>query len=434
MFVLSSLVALCVVGCSSNGAMSNPDMGSSGAAGSVTSHDSGGSGAAGVMSSAGSAAASGSAGPTAAGSGAGGTMPRADAGRGAAGGGGSGAAAGAAGTAAAGTSGSTQPVVMPVALPDGAPGIGFDDIDYSPELKKLLVPAGRTGNIYLIDPITLDIATISGFSKTTMFTLGKHRSGSTSASYGDGKIFAIDNETKTVRVIDPATNMITFSSMLAAPPDYVRWVETTREIWVTGPNNPGVTQSANPGIEVFTVPANAAPVHAAMIPTSNGPEALAVDNTRHRVYTNAFQGGTYAIDMTQRAIVATWKNGCSGLTVDAELDEARGFLMVVCANPGRVAVLDVVNGGTQLGEVSTGAGLDVSAYNVALHHLYIAGQTSKDLAIIAVSAAGVPTILGTVATAAGSQMVASDEYGNAWVGDPGGGRLLKVRDTYPTTP
>jgi hypothetical protein len=369
------------------------------------------------------------------GSGAGGAVARGGAGRSAAGsGGGSVDAAGRSGAAAAGTSGSSEPMVMPLALPDGAPGIGFDDMIYSPELKKLLVPAGRTGNVYLIDPITLEITTISGFSKTTMFTLGKHRSGSTAADYGGGKIFAIDNETKTVRVVDPQTNMITFSSMLAAPPDYVRWVETTGEIWVTGPNNPGVTQSANPGIEVFTVPADAAPMHAAMIPTSNGPEALAVDNTRHRVYTNAFQGGTYAIDMTQRAIVETWKNGCSGLTVDAELDEVRGFLMIVCANPGRVAVLDVAKGGAQLGEVSSGAGLDVSAYNVSLHHLYVAGQTSKDLSIIAVSAAGVPTLLGKVATAAGSQMVASDEYGNAWVGDPGGARLLKVRDTYPATP
>jgi len=31
-------------------------------------------------------------------------------------------------------------------------------------------------------------------------------------------------------------------------------------------------------------------------------------------------------------------------------------------------------------------------------------------------------------------MVAADEYGNAWVGDPGAGRLLRIRDTYPATP
>ena len=107
--------------------------------------------------------------------------------------------------------------------------------------------------------------------------------------------------------------------------------------------------------------------------------------------------------------------------------------MVVCA-AGRLAVLDVANGGKQLGEVSgAGMGVDVSAYNPTLHHMYLAGQDSADLSIIGISAAGVPTVLGKVPTAKGSQMVEADEYGNAWVGDPGAGRLLKVRDTYPAT-
>jgi len=134
------------------------------------------------------------------------------------------------------------------------------------------------------------------------------------------------------------------------------------------------------------------------------------------------------------AVVETWKNGCSALTVDLELDEARGFLMIACAS-GRLAVLDVANKGGMLGEVTTAStGVDVSAYNPMLHHMYLAGQDSGDLTVVGVSAAGKPTILGKMATAKGSQMVAADEYGNAWVGDPAGGRLLKVRDTYPATP
>jgi hypothetical protein len=81
-----------------------------------------------------------------------------------------------------------------------------------------------------------------------------------------------------------------------------------------------------------------------------------------------------------------------------------------------------------------GAGVDVCAYNSTLHHLYLAGQDSADLSIVGVSADGKPQLLGTIPTAKGSQMVASDEYGNAWVGDPGAGRLIRVRDTYPATP
>jgi hypothetical protein len=346
---------------------------------------------------------------------------------------------GGASSGGAGASGSPStdagPLVVPVPLPDGNGGIGFDDLVYSPVLKKVIAPAGRTGDVDLVDPVTLEVTVIGGFSKTTMFTLGKHRSGSTSADVDDGghALYAIDNETKTVRVVDVATKMISFTTMLAAPPDYVRFIKPTNEIWVTGPNNPGVTPSANPGIEVFTLPMGAAPAHAALIPISNGPEGMAVDDTRKRVYTDSFQGTTYAVDMEKRTVVETWSNGCPGLTVDLQVDEARGFVMVPCATPGKVVVLDAGNGGKKLGELSTGSGVDVCAYNPTLHHFYMAGQTSMDLSIVGISAAGVPTLLGKIPTAMGSQMVAADDLGNAWVGDPGAGRLLKIRDTYPAS-
>ncbi|HEY8925757.1 MAG TPA: hypothetical protein VIU64_15325, partial [Polyangia bacterium] len=322
-----------------------------------------------------------------------------------------------------------------VDLPGKGSGIGFDDMKYSPDLKKLLVPAGRTGDLDLVDPQTLEITRVSGFTASTMFTLGKHRSGSTSANYGDGKIFAIDNETMTVKIVDPATKAITSSAMLTAPPDYVRWVASTRELWVTMPQNPGVTVPT-PEIEVLKVPESGAPTHSQNITfPASGPEALYIDNTRKRGFTNNGRGGnTYAVDLMTHMVADTWKNGCSGLTVDLELDETRGFLMVACAS-GYLSVLNVDDGGKMLGEITTaGRGVDVSAYNPVLHHMYLAGQDSMDLTIVGISAAGKPTVLGSVKTAAGAQMVASDEFGNAWVGDPGGGRLLRIRDTYPATP
>src|SRR5262245_4617561 len=44
-----------------------------------------------------------------------------------------------------------------LALPDGKAGIGFDDLRYDAALGRLLVPAGRTGNLDLIDPATQEI-------------------------------------------------------------------------------------------------------------------------------------------------------------------------------------------------------------------------------------------------------------------------------------
>ena len=51
-----------------------------------------------------------------------------------------------------------------LALPEGNAGIGFDDLMFSSSLHRVLAPAGRTGKLDLIDPATLKIESIAGFS------------------------------------------------------------------------------------------------------------------------------------------------------------------------------------------------------------------------------------------------------------------------------
>jgi hypothetical protein len=309
-------------------------------------------------------------------------------------------------------------------LPDGAPGIGFDDLRYAPVIKKVLAPGGRSGNLDLVDPDTLAVTAIGGFTASSTFSLGSHTSGSTSADEGAGTLFAIDHETQSVKVVDPATKAIVSSTMLAGGPDYVRWVASSSEIWVTEPGT---------GMEVLTVPSTGAPVHAATIAVAAGPESIAVDNTRHRVYTNSFTGATYAIDIPTRAIVETWTNGCPSLSLGVALDEARGFVFVACAS-GTVVALDAAHAGAKLGQIMRNADLDIISFSPSLHHLYVPGGTSADLAIVGVSAAGALKLLGTVPTAQGSKEVTADDRGNAWVADQTGGRLLRIVDTYPATP
>jgi len=53
---------------------------------------------------------------------------------------------------------------------------------------------------------------------------------------------------------------------------------------------------------------------------------------------------------------------------------------------------------------------------------------------IGIPATAKPALLGSVAMAKGSQMVAADEYGYAWVGDPAKAQLIRARDAYPATP
>src|SRR5260221_14779685 len=52
----------------------------------------------------------------------------------------------------------------PLALPGGEGGIGFDDMRFAPALHKVLVPAGRSGNLDLINPDTKQVTAIGGFS------------------------------------------------------------------------------------------------------------------------------------------------------------------------------------------------------------------------------------------------------------------------------
>src|SRR5512133_352968 len=76
-----------------------------------------------------------------------------------------------------------------LALPGGDGGIGFDDLMFAPALHRVLVPAGRTGKLALVDPKTqkVDVA-IDGFTSETKFG-GGHGAGTTSADAGGGFVF-----------------------------------------------------------------------------------------------------------------------------------------------------------------------------------------------------------------------------------------------------
>jgi hypothetical protein len=309
----------------------------------------------------------------------------------------------------------------PIALPQGAPGIAFDDLRWAPGIGKILAPGGRSGNLDLVDPETLDVTPVAGFSTSAAFSAGSHDSGTTSAVEAGAVLVALDHESQSVKVVDPQKRTITASAAVGAAPDYVRFVKATGEIWVTEPLT---------GIEVFSLPAQAAPKHQATIDVSGGPEALEVDETRGRAYTNSFTGNTYAVDIAKRKVVETWPNGCS-ISLGLALDEARGYVFVACQS-GSIVVLDAAHGGTKLGELKQGAGLDILSYDSELHHLYVQGATSADLGIVAVSADGKPALLGAVPTA-GSSTSATDQHGHVFVADPPAGGLIRVADTYPKT-
>lgn len=310
----------------------------------------------------------------------------------------------------------------PLALPDGGGGIGFDDLRYDAASGTLLVPAGRTGNVDLIDPATKAVTPIGGFSKVAKYDSG-HGQSVTSVDAGEGYLFATDRTALKLAVIDRKSRKIAAQVALASAPDYVRWVAPTRELWVTEPGKKR--------IEVFTLDKATPPVpsHSAFIEAPGGPESLAIDATRGRAYTHKWKESTMAIDLKSRKIVATWPSGC-GDPRGIWLDEPRGFLLVGCED-GTATVLDVAHDGKLLSTVKSGSGVDIIAYDPGRAHLYLPGDESATMAIIGVSPKGLMSILGTVPTAKGAHCVTTDERGAAYVCDPRKGQLLIVRDPYP---
>jgi DNA-binding beta-propeller fold protein YncE len=310
----------------------------------------------------------------------------------------------------------------PLPLPGGDAGIGFDDLRYSPVLGKLLIPAGRTGNVDLIDPKTGHIEAIAGFSRAKSYGQG-HGQSVTSVDFGGGLLFATDRTARRVVTIDPAGRTIVADVDLAGAPDYVRYVSPTREVWVTEPSGSR--------IEVFaSAPGKPATLtHASFIDVPGGPESLVIDERRGRAYTHLWKSSTVAIELKSHKPAATWSAGCDSPRGIA-LDASRGFLLVGC-DDGTATAMDVAHDGHVLSSVRSGRGVDIIAYDEKRSHLYLPGDESATMAIIAVSPAGRLTVLGTVPTVAGAHCVTSDGNGKAYVCDPARGRLLVVEDAYP---
>ena len=312
------------------------------------------------------------------------------------------------------------PAAVPIKLSTDSAPLRLDDYYFDVSLKKLIVPGGRLGKLLLIDPLTRELSSLNVFTvpKNDTDTAG----GLTSVDGGEALLFTVNRSDLKLYVVDPAETdakkQVIATAPLAAAPDYVRYVNPTREVWVTEPKKNQ--------IEVFSVsPSTAvrpiAPVQEMVIPSTAGEyESLVIDKKLKRAYSN--QGSnTVAIDLQSKKIVATWKNGCKEATGLA-LDETRGFLIVACRE-GRVAVLDVKDG-RQISTLKAGEGMDIIAYSPEKQLVYLPGAKSGTLTIAALSDAGTLKDYAKSAMVKGAHCVAVDKMGGTWICDGEKGRLL----------
>lgn len=297
-------------------------------------------------------------------------------------------------------------LLLAIDLPKGAPGIGFDDLQYSPRLKKVLAPGGRSGTLYEIDPKTNAVTAIGGFSTAPKFD-GGHDFGITSVADTGSALAVTDRSTDQLVFIEGGA--IRSRTKLASGPDYVRWVPATKELWVTEPEADQ--------IEVF----DAAGKARATIAIKGGPESLAIAGGT--AYTHLWKGKTVEIDVKARKITATYANGCASSRGIA-VDEAKGFVFAGCAD-GTVTTLAH---GKVVARLKPVDGQDIIAWSPAKRHLYLAGSRSKDLAIVAVAADGSLKLVGKRDGAQGGHCVTTDDAGHAYVCDPAHGRLIVDAD------
>jgi len=308
-----------------------------------------------------------------------------------------------------------------VQLPGGEAGVGLDDLRWSPMLQRVLAPAGRTGNLDLVDPQTGAVQSVPGFGSKDSYS-GGHGDGCTSADEGAGVLFAIDRTRRVLAVVDPERRAILSETPLAAGPDYVRYVPSTHEVWVTEPRAEA--------IEIFSLSGATppAPQLAGRVSVPGGPESLVIDGTRGRAYTHLWTDTTLAIDLARREVVARWPNGCTGSRGIA-LDEAHGLLFVGCEE-GRATALDVAHDGRQTGSAPTGSGVDIIACDAARGRLYVPAEDGA-LTVLGFTPQGELSVLGTRPVPKGAQGVATDGAGRVFVGDPDAGRLVILVDDQP---
>lgn len=337
-------------------------------------------------------------------------------------------------------------------LPFNTP-ISFDDFTYDSQHRRVIIPAGETGQIALIDPTNMETQLISGFSRQV--DSPNPIAGASSVAVAGNFLYALDPETMAIKTIKLDTGSLIASTQVQGAPDYIRFVSATDEVWVT---EKGLHQ-----IEIFSVSGDdsPAPVSTGTISIPNGPEGLVIDDHRGLAFTNRpDQSLTDVIQVMTHTVIAHWGSGCSSAKGMA-VDEDEGYLFVACEE-GKLVMMDINNDGFQITSQNYGGELDFVAYNSLLHHVYLPSSASGVVAIFQLqklpvnsestnapeitpevnptAAAGAAPhtdfktslrLLGTADTDINSKCVTADEYNNIWVCDPNHGQVFIIHDDFP---
>ncbi len=269
----------------------------------------------------------------------------------------------------------------------------------------------------MFDIASSSFTRVDGFKTAEREFHGKKRMmGPSASAVGDGVVYVGNRATSEVCAVDAKSLKLGKCLKLPTSTDGVAYVPSAKEVWVTTPRDQSITvlDASKPGaLSPKTV-----------IKLGGDVEGYAVDDAHGLFFTNTEdKGTTLAIDVKTHKLKSTWSPSCGsdgprGIAIDV----ARGLLFVACTD--HVQVLDAAHDGASLGKLDTGAGVDNIDYVEPSGLLYVAAGKASRLTVARFDDKGVPAVVATATTAAGSRNAVADANGNAYVPDPNGATLL----------
>jgi DNA-binding beta-propeller fold protein YncE len=296
----------------------------------------------------------------------------------------------------------------------------MDYIAYDRANRRVWVPAGNTGSVYVIDVADDRIRRIEGFPTAEVERRGRKRTvGPSAVALGGGVAYIGNRGDSSVCAVDAASLERGACVKLDTMPDGLAYVAATREVWVTTPRaNSLVILDASGGLASIARKTNVA--------LPGQPEGYAVDDGRGLFYTNLEdKDQTLVLDLRSHAVSQTWLPGCGsdgpkGLAIDT----AARVLFVACSD--KVLALDAAHEGKKLSSLDVGDGLDNIDYLPPRHALYAAAARAGTLTVATVDAAGALTAATVVATAPGARNAVATVEGAAYATDSPEGKVLVV--------
>lgn len=308
--------------------------------------------------------------------------------------------------------GPIDPAAQAIPLPGGAGGIDFDDLHFAADMGRVVVPGGEAGAV-LVDPESMEVAALGSGDAVQ------------SADAGGGLVFALHRGDDSLAVLDAESGASLGSTPVGGGADYVRYVGSRNEVWVTEPGSGR--------IEVFALPADGDPVPASdgFVTVGGGPEGLAIDDARGLAYAHRFSGELVVIDLAARSVTDAWDTGCGDAHGIPAFDSERGLVFAGCRD-AEVVVLDATSGAV-LDRHAMDGGATILAYSSALGHFYLRGDPGQTVEILAVADDGALSSLGEVEAGLDGHCAQADGAGHFFVCDARRGQLLRFTDSYPAT-